>query len=139
LIENISGFTEDDTVALTGLQGKMEMMYRVEGLATDICNVIIRNVNSAAYCSNVRLLSGSGVKLHDILVDGVFDAVQDSPWLDSSRINVRIGDKHPYGSPAQPGEVYNIAVKNVHGKCPDTVLVECIVNNLQLENICCDM
>ena len=82
LIENITGFTEDDTVALTGLWGTMEQRYYVQDMPTDICNVTIRNVNSAAYCSNVRLLNQSGIKLYNILIDGVMDASLGSEHMD---------------------------------------------------------
>ena len=70
LIENITGFTEDDTVALTGLWGTMEQMYAVDGMSTDICNVTIRDVRSSAYCANIRMLNQSGIKLYNILIDG---------------------------------------------------------------------
>lgn len=61
LIENITGFTEDDTVALTGLEGKTERLYHVKGLSTDMYNIIIRSVRSAAFCAQVRLLNQGGV------------------------------------------------------------------------------
>jgi polygalacturonase len=46
VIENITGFTEDDTVALTGLNGRLEQAFSVDGLPSDICNVEIKNVRS---------------------------------------------------------------------------------------------
>jgi hypothetical protein len=71
VIENITGFTEDDTVALTGLYGRLEKQFEVDGLSIDIYNVTIRNIASASFCTNVRLLNQGEVKLHDILIDGV--------------------------------------------------------------------
>ena len=138
IIENITGFAEDDSIALTALNGKMEQLYRVEGMASDICNVIIRNVNTAAYCANVRLLNGDHIKLHDILIDGVFDAARDSRFMDEGATHVRIGDTpHKYGKlPPQPGEMYNITVRNVHSTGTSRTLdVMCMVDNLQVENI----
>lgn len=138
IIENITGFTEDDSIALTALQGKLEQRYRVNGMATDICNVIIRNINTAAYCANVRLLNGDNVKLHDILIDGVFDASRDCRFLDEGNVHVRIGDTPGrYGRiPFQPGEVFNITVRNVHSVgSAKTLDVACMVDNLQVENI----
>ena len=46
VIENITGFTEDDTVALTGLNGELERTFAVAGLAPDIARVRIHNVRS---------------------------------------------------------------------------------------------
>ena len=48
LIENITGFTEDDSVALTALNGRLEQTFAVQGLPTDLCNVEIRNIRTDA-------------------------------------------------------------------------------------------
>lgn len=122
VIENISGFTEDDTIALTGLNGIMEQEFRVEGLCPDICNVKIRKVRSSAFCTIVRLLNQSGIRLHDIDIDGVYDMAQDCPHLDHGIYAVRVGDTHLYGTRhSTEDETYNIAIKNVRG-CGDYVL-----------------
>jgi len=135
IIENITGFTEDDTIAMTGLQGSLEKRFCVEGMDTDICNILIRNVNSTAYCSNVRLLCGDGIKVHDILVDGVFDSSKDCREADGGVYAVKIGDRHPYGTAAQPGDMYNITIKNVHGRSAEPIHLACPVNSLHLEDI----
>jgi len=138
IIENITGFTEDDTIALTGLFGKAEQAHYWDGDRKEICNVIIRNVNAAAYCSVVRLLNGDNIRLHDILIDGVFDASRDCPHMDRGNIVVRIGDVYCYGkTPSQPGEVYNITVRNVHGfgKGTRVLNIACEVTGLHTENI----
>ena len=81
LIENITGFTEDDSIALTALNGRLEQTFAVNGLPSDLCNVEIRNVRTAAFCTNVRLLNQGDVKLHDITVDGVYDTSGDSLYM----------------------------------------------------------
>lgn len=116
LIENITGFTEDDSVALTALDGRMERTFAVRGLSSDLCNVVIRNVRTAAFCSNVRLLNQGEIKLHDITVDGVYDMAEASPHMDLGRYAVRVGDTHMYGARHSTAEeTYNITVKNVCG------------------------
>jgi hypothetical protein len=68
-IENITGFTEDDSVALTCLPGgRLEGAFRVEGLSPELCHVKIKNVSTASYCTNVRLLNQGGGIIHDILI-----------------------------------------------------------------------
>lgn len=115
-IENITGFTEDDTIALTGLNGSVEKSFSVEGLSSDICNVEIKNVSSAAFCSNVRLLNQVDVKLHDILIDGVYDTSGNSPHMNHGRYAIRVGDTHLYGTRhATKDETYNITIRNVRG------------------------
>ncbi len=137
LIQDITGFTQDDSVALTALFGAIEKAFYTEGDRKEICNVIIRNVNTAAYCANVRLLNGDGILLHDVLIDGVFDASRDSRHMDAGDVHVRIGDAHNYGRiVSQPGEVFNITVRNVHSTgTAQTLQVFCPVDGLTAENI----
>jgi len=136
VIENITGFTEDDTVALTGLNGKMEQAFAVPGLPSDICNVQIKNVSSAAYCTNVRLLNQGGIKLHDILVDGVQDTSAECPYLDRGIYGVRVGDRHFYGSRhSSEEETYNITIRNVRSRGLYALCLAGSVKNLYTENI----
>lgn len=137
IIENITGFTQDDSVALTGMFGGIAKTYWVEGCRKEICNVIIRNVNTASYCANIRLLNGDGIKLHDILIDGVFDASRDSIYMDDGHVHVRIGDTRTFGSqPPEIGDIYNITVKNVHGTGSHKPLqVDCFIESFSAENI----
>jgi len=116
LIENITGFTEDDSIALTGLNGNLERTFAVKGLSSDICNVEIKNIRTAAFCTNVRLLNQGDVNLHDITIDGVYDTSSDSPYMDKGFYTVRIGDTGLYGTRhSTEDETYNITVKNVYG------------------------
>ena len=116
LIENVTGFTEDDSIALTAVNGTMEERFSVEGLPSDICNIEIKNIATAAFCTNVRLLNQGDIKLHDILVDGVYDMAGMSPYIDSGLYAVRVGDTRMYGTRhATKDETYNITIKNVRG------------------------
>lgn len=137
IIENITGFAEDDTVALTGLPGYMEKIFGVEGLSSDMYNIVVRNVNSASYCANVRLLNQSGVKLYNILIDGVFDASANSKYLDRGRNGVRVGDLHMYGDRHSTAEeTYNITIRNVYSRAADAAVnLAGAITNLTLDNI----
>ena len=109
-IENISGFTEDDTIALTALGG-FERPYFPDGKDMDIHDITIQNIASDCYiCSNVRLLCGRGNKLYNIHIDGVKD-ISNNP-LYQTNASVRIGDIL-YGEPSQMGDMHHITVKNV--------------------------
>lgn len=114
-IENITGFTEDDTVALTALGG-FEQPFFPDGKCTDIHHITIKNINSDCFvCSNVRLLCGRGHKIHDILIDSVTDARTNPHYM--SKATVRIGDVlYATESLSQKGDMYNITVKNVMSK-----------------------
>ena len=136
VIENLTGFTEDDSVALTGLEGKMEKVFRVKGLSSDICNVTIRNIRTSAFCTNVRLLNQGEIKLHDIDIDGVYDASEASPHLDHGNFAVRIGDMHMYGSRhSTKDDTYNISVKNVYGRGNAVLAIAGEIDNLTLYGI----
>ncbi len=137
LIENITGFTEDDTVALTGLCGSTESLYCVSEGNTAIRNIIIRNVQSASRCTNVRLLNQGGVSLCNILIDGVMDASEDSPHMGRGIYAVRVGDDHMYGSRhSTPEETKNITIRNVYGRGESVVQLAGAITNLTLDNIC---
>lgn len=137
-IENISGFTEDDTVALTALNGTLEKTFAVEGLPSDLCHVTVKTVASAAFCSNVRLLNQGEIKLHDIFIDGVTDLSRESVHLDRGMFAVRIGDTHMYGQRhSTADETYNITVRNVRGAGEYAVCLAGQIRDLVLYGIEC--
>ena len=136
LIENITGFTEDDSIALTALNGKLEQDFAVKDLPSDLCNVEIRNIRTAAYCTNVRLLNQGDIKLHDIMIDGVYDTSYDSPHMDKGIYAVRIGDTHLYGTRhATEDETYNITVRNVRSRALYAMHLGGAMKNLVIENV----
>lgn len=136
LIENITGFTEDDTVALTALNGRLSQEFRVAGLPSDLCNVVIKNIRSAAFCTNVRLLNQGDIKLHDILIDGVYDMGDASPYMNHGIYAVRVGDTKMYGTRhATADETYNITIKNVRGGQNYVVALAGQMSNLTMYGI----
>ena len=138
LIEDITGFTEDDCIALTGIPWLLEEAFAPKGLPSDISNVEIRNVRCAAFCAGVRLLNRGGIDLHDILIDGVYDLSPNSPHMDKGGYAVRIGDTHAYGNTSSlESRTYNITVKNVRGGGMYALSLVGKIENLTLENIEC--
>ena len=136
VIENITGFTEDDTIALTALNGRIERAYKVDGLSSDLCNIEIKNIRSAAYCTNVRLLNQGEIKLHDILIDGVYDVARGSGYTDAGIYAVRVGDTRMYGTRhATADETYNITIRNVHGEGEAAVALAGQMKNVTIENV----
>lgn len=136
IIENITGFTEDDTVALTGLAGRVEALYGVTDATRDIYNIIVRNINSAAYCANVRLLNQGGIQLYNILIDGVYDSSKDSPYMERGGSGVRLGDNHLYGSRhATAGETFNITIRNVCSRAGAALRLAGAMSDCLFENI----
>ena len=136
LIENISGFTEDDSIALTALNGSCEKAFGVEELPSDLCRVTIKNIRTASFCTNVRLLNQGDIKLHDILIDGVYDVGNVSPHMDRGKYAVRVGDTKMYGTRhATADETYNITIKNVRGGQEYVISLAGQMNNLTMYGI----
>ena len=102
------------------------------------CNVKIKNVHSSAFCTIVRLLNQSGIKLHDVEIDGVYDTYNiDSPHMKSCGLYaVRVGDNRLYGTRhSTVDETYNISIKNITGAGRQVVSLAGSTKNLTLENI----
>ena len=136
VIENLTGFTEDDSVALTALDGSFERLFAVDGLPSDLCRVTIRNIRTAAFCTNVRLLNQGEIKLHDIVIDGVYDMGLDSPHMDRGLYAVRVGDTQMYGNRhSTKDETYNIQIKNVVGSGLYALALAGEVDNLVVSGI----
>ena len=134
-IENVSGFTEDDTIALTAL-GEFERKqgYMVSGRDTDIHHVTIRNVSADAYvCSIVRLLCENGNKIYNIEVDGVTDLRRDDSY--QTQYAVRIGDCAYGHSSSSMGDMHDIAVKNVVSRARCAVGLCKSLKDSTIENI----
>lgn len=133
LIENITGYSGDDLIALTALgspdsvAGALASTQVSGGIGRcdgcdDIRNVIIRNVRgySAGACSIIRLLNSSGLKLHGVLIDGLVDT---APPGRQSRAAVRLGD-YRYGTGNPPvGDARAIIVTNISSRARQAILI----------------
>lgn len=137
LIENITGFTQDDTVAVTALNGRLEKQFEMQKGLSDIYNITIKNVCTASFQSNVRLLNQGGIKLHDISIDGVEDTSDSCPYMDIGVYTVRVGDTRLYGSRhATTDETYNISIKNIRSRALTSALsISGGIRNLTIENV----
>ena len=123
VIENISGLTGDDAVALTayrdppGSPARYGMQIGGNGTLgerDDVYNVTIRNVKacSAGGHGIVRLLTCDGIKMHHITVENVEDTATGDQKR--SQAALRIGDKSYHKTRrCEMGEMHHIFVKGV--------------------------
>lgn len=146
LIENITGYTGDDLIALTGIlradnapqpAGRLKSTM-ISGTGNDerdhaIHHIIIRNVMgfSMGGHSIVRFLNNGGVTMHDIVLDGLIDTSGEHK---RSRSAVRIGDTK-YGGLAPLGDTSRFIISNVISRATDTILIvgtlsESIISNV---------
>ena len=144
LIENITGVTGDDTIALTGLRGRKPTPDRkpmqIGGYEPtendDIYNVIIRNVKTRVSGGHhiVRLLNHDGIKLYNIFITNVMDT--STSKQKRAKAGVKIGDRG-YSSMGlnQLGETYNIFIDNLVSRAQNVVLIQGTLKNATLRNI----
>jgi hypothetical protein len=132
LIENISGQTGDDLIALTAIPNPERKAGNTnahmvsadqESTFPGIHNVIIRNVRG--HCAGghhiVRLLNTLGLPMENIIVDGLIDT-SHPPY--QSRVALKIGDKFPqYGGINPLGTTRRIVVNNVISRAKYAVLI----------------
>ena len=156
IIENITGCTGDDTVALTCLPSHYDDDIKAAQYDDAIHHVIIRNICSATPCSLVRLLNHGGKLLYNIIVENIMDSAQtdtsrergrDNPPLEVQRKKmrpgacVRIGENFYFGEAfggtesALPEETYNITVRNVTSRARTAIRASCALSNAVFENI----
>jgi hypothetical protein len=137
IIENVTGFTEDDTVALTALPNENSMRFAVKKEPMDIYNVSIKNIQTSAFCSNVRLLNQGSSKIYNILIDGVQDASGDGKYyVGRGSAGVRIGDLLLYGERhSTKDETFNISINNVFSRAEAAVSLVGEMTDIRCENV----
>ena len=130
-IENITGSTGDDLIALTALGNKVRKSGILNGTefyggsaepgAKDLFNISIRNIRG--YCAGghhiIRLLNNSGIKLYNIQISNLLDT---SPAGIHAKAAVKIGDQ-AYGGPAPLGDTSDIQITAIHSKAKNAILL----------------
>lgn len=144
LIENITGTTGDDAVALTGLRSDkahpgartMQVGGNEPRPHDDIHNITIRNVRVKVAGGHhiVRLLNHDGIKLYNIFISEVMDSsVEGEPRV---KAGVKIGDMGYWSiSQCKLGDTYNVFVDNVLTRGRTGVLIQAPLKNAVLRNI----
>ena len=135
-IENISGSTGDDIIALTALgasrnkiigvaQGT-EITARAEDMELNhVHDVTIRNISGSSSHNFIRLLNNFGIKIYNISIENVANPAMKSPSGNkTSGATIRIGDANPnWGGVTPLGDIYNINIKNVESYAPQAIYI----------------
>ncbi len=145
LIENITGETGDDTVALTGLRNDKQTNPGVRSMQVggnaprpddDIYNITVRNVRAKVAGGHhiVRLLNQDGIRLYNIFISDVMDAsAAGEPRVQAG---VKIGDlRYASMSTCKLGETFNVFVDNVLTRGKTGVRIQGPLKNAVLRNI----
>lgn len=139
LIENISGFTVDDTVALTALvlRSDQQKDYLVKDKPMTIHDVVIKNIRSYTFCwtGQVRLLAKDGCQIYNITVDTVINTLnEDSVYRGGC--SVMIGDTgYVRVRDTEMGDIYNVSVSNIHSRAVRAVRLTGPMSFIDIEKI----
>lgn len=143
-IENLTGTTGDDSVAITGLRATddpsqasttgMQIGNRYPAESDDIYDIRIRNVFTT--CSGghgvIRLLNHDGIKLHDV---SVVNVVEPAGGTRSSR-GIMVGDSNYASMRASVlGETYNVFVTNFQSYAANVVLIGGTLSNAVFQSV----
>ena len=142
VVENITGFTSDDTVACTALsKGKTERTlskylsplepYNAshENIDGSIHHITIRNILTGGYHHGVICLCANGNKLHDIEISNVNETEEGGR---SATVMVYTG----YGSGYNAGDIHDIKIDGVTSqKAKSAVWIQCETKNLCVGNV----
>lgn len=146
LVEDITGYSGDDLVALTGIPGASRsngslgstmVSAAVDrgGGQDDIHHVTLRNIRG--YCRGghhiVRFLNTSGIRLHDVTLDGLTDT---SPPGARCKAALKIGDNNPrWGGVTPLGDTCRITIRNVASRAQHAILIAGSLADSTIENV----
>ncbi len=144
VVENITGFTSDDTVACTALStGKRERPFSKylsvmepynashENIDGDIHHITIRNILTGGYHHGVICLCAHGNQVYDIEISNVKESDEGER---SATVMVYTG--LGYGDGYNAGDMHNINIKDVTAQTAKYALwIQCEAENLTTENI----
>lgn len=135
-LENITGRTGDDVIAMTALKGVQEMSRFVEGKDTHIHDVKIRNVLGDPFLHFVvRILNHDGNEIFDIDLDTVYDA-SDFTTKKRPRCTVGIGAAlYSKERKALPGETRNIRARNLTSRGDHAVRIDNTLQSSTFTNV----
>ena len=145
-IDGISGHTGDDLVALTNI-GKRDaragsdtstMVSAAncrEGGGDDIRNIFLRQIRGHSQGRHhvVRFLNGSGLRLYNVVLDGLIDT---SPPNRPCKATVKIGDANPaWGGVTPLGDTNRLFLSNISSASRYTILIAGSLTDSCISNV----
>lgn len=136
-IENISGSTGDDTIALTALGSIGDGKFAVARLPRDIHDIVIRNISTEVTGGHgiIRLLCHDTIKIHDVQIENIYDRAIDTKGK-LCQAAIRIGDtNYSTVKRAERGDLANIAVRRVRSCACEIVKIIGEIDNYTEEDV----
>ena len=134
-VQNITGRTGDDVVALSCFAAGSETEFDAEDRDVDIHDITIRDVRAHTRQTIVALRCSDGGKIYRVHIENIVDAVgwtpEYGPWG-----CVRIGEVNYYRErPVQLGDIFDITVRGVYSLCRGTVFLGGGLKNAHISDI----
>ena len=122
LVENITGTTGDDTVALNNLGNDGNDGRYVEGKDPDTLNMVIRNVKSdAGRWFNVRLLCQDRHLEQNFTLDTIMDVSKPENQKGVNAVVMIGSHEYFYKIPGELGDLAHLTIRDVYSRSPRTV------------------
>ena len=142
VVENISGYTSDDTVACTALatdktsNAPSKYLYPSEPFGSlkldynrDIYNIKIKNILTGGLHHGVICLAARGNKVYNVSIENICETSEGGR---EATVKIYTG----YGDGYNAGDIHDITVKNITSqKAKYAVMVVADVENVSFENI----
>ena len=126
-IDNISGLTSDDFIALSilglgspnqesgNLNSTMVTSTKWRGPEDDTEQIFISNITCQAYTRAVAIRANDSASIKNVYIDGII-------W--NGRYNAILAGGKGYGKPALPGNINNIHAMNIMGNGVSLIQIE---------------
>lgn len=136
LIENITGTTGDDTVALNNLGNDGNDGRYVEGKDMHTLNCVIRNVKSdAGKWFTVRLLTQDRHCEHNFVLDTIMDVSlpEDKDRVDA--VVVLGSHEYHYKIPAEVGDMAHFTIRDIYSRANYGVALGGCNDDMEISNV----
>ena len=142
-VENITGFTSDDTIACTALSTREKTPRPLANYLIysepfnclgreanrDIYNIKIRNIKTGGHHHGVICLAAHGNQVYNVSIEDFHETGEGER---ESTVKIYTG----YGDGYNKGDIHDISVKNIYSKIAKfAVQVVADVENVTIENI----
>lgn len=143
LVENISGYTSDDTIACTAISSGIQVNYPQKNYLypsepylslakeckRDIHDITIKNISTGGNHHGVICLAAEGNKVYDVIIENINESNEGNR---EAAVKIYTG----YGNGYNAGDIHNITIKNVCSQVATyAVQVVAEVQDVVLENI----
>lgn len=133
-IQNISGMTGDDTVALTTFPWSAHADgLKPENKSMDIHDITITNITSSSHgCGVLRFLCEGGNRIYNVTVDGIKDTTNS---ISGTSIIVGTADNHFADPPHVMGDFKNISIRNITTCAQRAITLSEACQDVVIENL----